>query len=220
MAVCRGGGLFPGMKGRFGNAILVPYGDDLILREAPGRSEPRSAEQVHAQDRQRRGAQLWRNLDEEAVAAWAAYAKRNPLPPKADGTPGSTRKDNVFGSLSMRYQLVHGPVAPPWMPPAPTFLGDAIGVSVSPLEPCLTVVADGANAPGVVTQILVQSLAGRNRRTYLEKYVHARIVTFTPDHLSERIESKKGWAAAAYRFIKADTGQATALVEMGKFEVI
>ena len=63
---------------------MVSDGDDLILRERPGRYLPTNARQVAAQRRQTSGAKLWKNLPLEAAQAWRRYALCNPLPPKPD----------------------------------------------------------------------------------------------------------------------------------------
>lgn len=215
-----------GLKGRLGNIVMVSDGDDLILRERPGRYLPQEASQVAAQSRQTSGAKLWKNLPVEAAEAWRRYAVRNPLPPKPNGRPGSTRGDNVFGSFATRYLLVHPGSTPPARPPESAFFGDSIGVRLAAVTLTLPspegegasemrIVADGPNAPGVVTQILLQPLVSRNRRTYATKYVHEAIVTFTAEVREVTLPMATPWVAVAYRFIRADTGQATALAEIG-----
>ena len=78
--------------------------------------------------------------------------------------------------------------------------------------------ASGANAPGVVTELLVQPLASRHRRTYLEKYRHAAYVAFAEGQ-AVAVPFAAGWVACAYRFVNAETGQVTALAELGVVRV-
>ena len=61
----------------------------------------------------------------------------------------------------------------------------------------MRLVDDGANAPGVVTQILVQPLVSRNRRTYATECVHARMVTFTEAEREVVLPMKTPWVAVA-----------------------
>ena len=81
-------------------------------------------------------------------------------------------------------------------------------------EPFVAFSSSGANAPGVVTELLVQPLLSRHRRTYLEKYRHAAYVAFAAGEVVG-VDTPKGWVALAYRFVNAETGQTTALAELG-----
>ena len=75
-------------------------------------------------------------------------------------------------------------------------------------------VSSGANAAGVVTELLVQPLASRHRRTYLERYRHAAYVRFEGAE-TVAVPAPEGWTALAYRFVNAETGQVTAIAELG-----
>ena len=216
MAVCRASVVAPGLRGRIGNAVFVSDGDRTILREAPPKRPERSPEQRNAMAMQTRAAKLYKRLTPEEGAEWAAYAARNPLPPKADGRPGSARADNVYGSLAMRYQAIHGMVEPPRTPPETAFLGDAVGIVARGSEAGLVLEADRANAEGVVTQVIVQPLASAHRRTYATKYVHAAIVAFTEEEPTVTVPVRSEWVAVAVRFLRASTGQASATIELGK----
>ena len=125
---------------------------------------------------------------------------------------------------------------PPESPPARPFFGDVIEVVVEPSReadplrggttevPATTAsrlgvqtvgfVSSGANAAGVVTELLVQPLLSRHRRTYLERYRHAAYVRFEGAE-TVAVPAPEVWVALAYRFVNAETGQVTAIAELG-----
>ena len=82
----------------------------------------------------------------------------------------------------------------------------------------VTFVASGANAPGVVTELLVQPLVNAYRRSYADKYAGAGFHAF-PAAGTVEVPVRAGAVAVAYRFVLAATGQETALVELGTFVV-
>ena len=75
--------------------------------------------------------------------------------------------------------------------------------------------ASGPNAPGVVTELWLQPLAGPHRKAYRDKYRHAAFVAFGPS-LEAEVPGDPGWTACAYRFVNIETGQSTALAEIGR----
>ncbi|RYG26564.1 hypothetical protein EON82_02830 [bacterium] len=83
----------------------------------------------------------------------------------------------------------------------------------------LTFSADRANAPGVVTELLIQPLANRRRAVYKDKYVSRGFFAFAPGSLEATVECPPGAYACAIRFVRAATGQETAIVALGVVEV-
>ncbi|RYG26369.1 hypothetical protein EON82_03540 [bacterium] len=81
-------------------------------------------------------------------------------------------------------------------------------------EGVLTFTASGPNTAGIVTELFLQPLASRNRRTYLERYRHLAFTGF-PLGSAESYPVSPGWYACAYRFVNANTGEATAIAELG-----
>ena len=81
-------------------------------------------------------------------------------------------------------------------------------------EGVVTLVASGANAPGVVTEILAQGLVNARRAVYKDKYVSQGFTAFAgADEVEVPLEV--GAWAISYRFVERATGQMTGLVELG-----
>ena len=172
-----------------------------------------------ARARQTKVARAWAGLSLEADARWKDYALGMAAPSPRTGLSVAPRADNVFGALYSRMLLVDPLAVPPQSPPTGAFFGDTIGVNVAGGAAHATFGATGANAPGVVTELLLQPLENAKRRRYLEKYRHAGLAAFASGSLAQEVPLAPGWYAAAYRFVKAATGQATALAEIGVFRV-
>ena len=78
----------------------------------------------------------------------------------------------------------------------------------------IEVVADRANAPGVVTEVLLQPLLSVHRRTYLSRYRTAGFFAFEAG-VPIVIPTSARVCAVAVRFVCEATGQAGAVMELG-----
>lgn len=75
--------------------------------------------------------------------------------------------------------------------------------------------ADRPNSSGVVTELLLQRLPGRNCRSYRDKYRHQKFVAFTQGGLEATVPAQPGWYACGVRFVNVTTGQDTPVAELG-----
>ena len=209
---------------------MVATPDGCIARTHVRGRQPNTPAQFRVRSRQTRTAQAWSDLDDASDARWRRFAESLAVTDPRTGVTTGPRPDNLFGAHYSRMLLVDPSAEPPGFPPATTFFGDAISVALSTArslpfdgeseaETELVFTASGPNAPGVVTQILTQSLVTRKRRTYLEKYRHAGLVRYEAGDLVATLPRAAGWVACAYRFVREETGQATALAEIGVVRV-
>ncbi len=83
----------------------------------------------------------------------------------------------------------------------------------------VTFTATDPNSVGVVTELLLQRLAGAWRLPKARDYCTQAFVAFTPDQMSVTIEVLPGAYAAAIRFVRAGTGQDSALIPLGVVSV-
>lgn len=107
----------------------------------------------------------------------------------------------------------------PSLPPSEAFLGDSVEVSIAAVAGGVEFTASTANGDGVVTELLLQPLASRHRRTYLRQYRSQRFVAFSAGE-TVLVPCSPGWVACAIRFVRAATGQETALAELGKGQAL
>jgi hypothetical protein len=83
--------------------------------------------------------------------------------------------------------------------------------------PSIVVSASGSNAPDVVTEVLIQPLRSVHRRTYRERYRTAAVHAFAAGE-PLALPTSGRVTAVAIRLIRASTGQAGDLVEIGVFQ--
>lgn len=75
---------------------------------------------------------------------------------------------------------------------------------------------DAANRDGITTELMLQPLAGKNRKPYADKYRHAAFFAFTAGALSYAVHVLRGWYACAYRFVNTANGEDTCVARVGK----
>ena len=94
------------------------------------------------------------------------------------------------------------------LPPLPNEPSGEGAIRFSPSAP---------NTPGVLTEILVQKLAGKHRKPVPKAYRTAAFVAFTNEPFDLPVEP--GVYACAIRFVREATGQETQIVPIGKVAV-
>lgn len=186
-------------------------GVQMIARTRP--RDPRTPAQVAARQRMTQVAGLWRGMTLEQAAAWRAYALElaEPLHPAPNAF-------NLFAALAVRVLAVRPAAVVPLVPPAQPFAGDAVRVTISGAPGAVVVSPSAGNAPGVVTEILVQSLATVHRAAYAEKYRSAGFFSLVAG-AAVSLPRSPGPVAVALRVVRVDTGQAGPLLELGRVVV-
>lgn len=173
------------------------------MREAVVPKDPKTPSQIASRKGFGAVAQGWRDLSDEAFAAWEAA--------------GGYRR---YMSLTRKWRSVHPDGAPPIFPPAHPFLGDAVRLALdSPSPGLLATTADRANSGGVVTEILLQPLAAPRCKPKTRNWRSAGFFPF--DGPGARIEipvAPGAWAVAA-RFVDEASGQATSDFVLGSVAV-
>lgn len=231
-----------GLSGKSGNTVFVQTPGGTLVRERNVPFDPKSANQIFARQRMTRASVAWSEMEPSNVEAWEDYAQslaqRNP----STGQWRSPRPMNLFTAMYVKLLQLDIAALPPTSPPASAFFGDSVNVSVGsssadPHHPApsssnsqgslqeegeslVTFTANRANSPGVVTELLLQPLANRNRKAYLDKYRSQAFVAFEDGSLTAEVPAEPGWYACAYRFVNTETGQDTALAQIGKVLVM
>ena len=176
----------------------------------------------------------WNALDEGSFQAWRRFAEASAVRNPATGAWVVPNPYNLFCKYAGRVrQIDPGASLEGFRPPEGPFGGDSLGLTVStafrplpqpplqdePLgEEALRFSADRANAEGVVTELLTQPLVNARRRVYPDRYVSRGFVAFAGPETME-VPCEPGAYACAFRFVRAATGQATAIFELGVVEV-
>jgi hypothetical protein len=212
--------LFGAMGGKIGNLVLVRQGDGTVsLRERAVPRDPQTPAQVSGRAHLAAASRLWGQLTEAERDAWRAYAQGLSATAATPSLVRPPRPQALFVGLTTKWLQVHNGGSPPALPPTEAFYGDGIAVTVSAISGGVRFTASGPNSGGVVTELLLQRLASPGRAGQPEKYRTQRFVAFGSGSLSIDVTAPSGTTLAAVRFVRAGTGQASALVPVGRIQV-
>ena len=221
---------FSGLSGSLGDNVIVQLPDGPQVRRRTPVRRGRTPAQDAARLRIAPVSRAWEGLDERAFQAWRRYALRSAWRNPATGAIVTPKAYALFVGLACRARQVDpGVELAAFMPPERPFAGDSVRVVAQASPPAkapfagtearatwgvVTLVSSGANAPGVVTEVLAQPLVNARRAVYRDKYV-AKLFTAFAGADEVAVPLAPGAWALAYRFVERATGQDGPLVEMG-----
>lgn len=212
MALFKMGAFADTIRGKSGNTVFKKTKSGIVVTDLVIPTNPDTLKQRTIRNDFTRSTQTFATLTTSQLNAWKVYASKFTMRTKG----GKLRKKtavNVFAGLATKYLQVNPGGTIPTNPPATAFTGDAITVSASSGSAgTLTFTASGANSLGVKTELLLQPLADENRTPQTGAYRTQQFVAFASGSLTANISVPAGYYAAAYRFVKTSTGQATQLV--------
>jgi hypothetical protein len=149
------------------------------------------------------------------VTAWTAYAATLPQVAKRSGRKVKVTAINAFCGLADKFLQVTPGGTVPMVPPTAAFLGDSLTITAAAGMGQVTFTAGAANSAGTTTELLLQPLKGKNRVPTAKGYRTKAFKAFATGSLTQTVSVPTGFYAAAYRYVNAATGQATALVPVG-----
>lgn len=215
MATLLGGALSGGISGKSGNTVFVQTAGGVVVRDRVIPFDPRTIPQLESRNRIRRASIAWQNMDPTDVEAWAEYA--NSLPPQvtSSGHYRTPQPHNVFSSLYSKLLQLDITTPPLTSPPASFLFGDSLTVEVASQDGGILFTSTDSNLPNATTELLIQPLLGRNRRTYLRQYRSQGFHRYTQDSPEAMVSCMPGWVACAHRYVNTQTGQSTPIAELG-----
>ena len=166
-----------------------------------------------------KASRLFSSLDPQTVRTWNAYAATLKTFDEATGRVRCPSGQNVFAGYCCKLWQMDDSVDVPTTPPASPFLGDGITVTVSANGPALVFTGSGPNAANVVTELLIQPLKSGARTPLKRDYRSANFASFSHSFPGALVVCGAGWVACAVRFVRVDTGQSSALLELGVVQV-
>lgn len=221
---------FSGLSGSLGDTIIVQKPDGPQVRRRTPVRKGRTPAQDAARRRMEGVSRAWAVLDEAAFSAWGRYALARAWRNPATGAIVVPKAYCLFCGLAAKARQVDPSRSlERFMPPARPFTGDGIRVVAQASPPAnpafagtepratteaLSFSSDRANAPGIVTELLTQTLVNARRAAYKDKYVSRGFVAFAGAETVEVALEPGAWACA-FRFVRPETGEETALVELG-----
>lgn len=212
-------GTIGGISGKVSGLVFARTEYGTIMREPPeGRREDSQAQDRVAWNL-RKANWAWRGLDWEQAQAWQAFAGTLRRRSSQTGLVVAPKAYNVFIGLATKYLQVHPGGVIPVDPPQGRFLGDIVEVSVGAQGPNLVYTADRDNAPGVVTELLLQQLRQANNAPKERSYTSAGFMVFDAEHREFVFPTYPATYAAAVRFVESATGRMTDLLPIGRATV-
>ncbi|HRF58637.1 MAG TPA: hypothetical protein PLH94_01835 [Fimbriimonadaceae bacterium] len=220
MAKVTTSGAFGAPQGKMGGLVFVRLpGGAVSMRDRSIPTNPRTPAQTAVRRALGEATRLYRTLEPEEIDAWMGFAR---AVQRMRPTPSLSRPPRVcdlFVALTAKYLMVHPGGTAPRVPPATVFLGDGVRVAAEAAPGAVRFVASGANASGVVTELLLQRLASAGRVGSPSAYRSQGFVAFSGPSAHE-IPVSAGLFLAAIRFVEASSGQVSGLVELGRVRVV
>lgn len=206
--------------GKMGGLVFVrlPSGAS-SMRDRTFGANPRTPAQQACRKAMGAATKLYASLTETEYASWAEYVERVHRAQGGYSLRPLPRVNNVFVALTAKFLAVNPGAEPPRVAPGALFTGDGVSVSVEGVTGAVRFSASGPNTDGVTTELLLQPLASFGRRGEADKYRGRGFYVFASGSLSVDVAAPKGPVLAAVRFVHVGTGQASALVPLGRVVV-
>ena len=205
---------FQDLRGKDGNVVIRKGRSGLVLTPRTSPSNPESGAQLFVRGNLTKAAKTFKGMTSTQAEAWDNYGesitRHNPV---SGGTYTSTGI-NAFVELTTKFLQASPSGTIPMTPPTTAFTGDTITVTATGESGAVEFTASAANASGVKTELLLQPLSSANRKPDPNGYKSAYFVAFASGGMSLQIDAGPGYWAAAYRFVKTATGQATDLIQL------
>lgn len=206
------------MRGKIDKRVYTRARNGATVRSTGTRTTATTPAQSQSQQYFRQANTTFKSLTVSQIVAWANYGamvkKRDPI----TGEVYTQTANMAFAGLGSKYLQINAGGTIPVAPPAGVFGGDTIKVTATAGGGKITYTADKANGTDIKTELLIQKLVSKARRSYVDKYKTGAFVAFATGSLSSVVNVTPGVYAVAYRFVNVKTGQETALVPLGNVD--
>ena len=203
------------LSGKMTNLTFSNTKEGTIMRERISPKNPRTAAQLAVRSAFTKATKQWSTLTPLNLAAWSEYAKSYDNVQETTEKSYNSEAFNAFVKLAAKWYAVNTSGTAPANPPTSTFNGDSIKITAKTVAGGIEFTANGANASGVTTALLLAKTGGRNRRANAKQYRESRYVIFASGSLTATVPVTPGWYAAGYSFINVSTGQESEPVLLG-----
>ncbi|MCW5946809.1 MAG: hypothetical protein KIT74_07230 [Fimbriimonadales bacterium] len=206
---------FQDLRGKDGNVVIKGSRNGLVLTPYVSPRNPRTGPQRAIRGYFRQSGKTFETMTVPQVEAWEDYAQTINIVDPITGKSYHPTAINAFVQLGVKFLQLNPSGTLPLTPPTSEFVGDTIGVSVSsPSAGVIRFTGSGDNASGVTTELLLQRLPSPHWKPSPLAYRHEAWYVFTSEEPTKDVDVSPGWYAAAYRFVKNTTGQATDLIAL------
>ena len=200
------------LSGKAGSVRFAKTKDGTIMRDSARVNNPKTPAQEAVRSDFTQVTELWQTLTSVQQTQWRSQARLIVKKSKRSGRDRSPSGFNYFTGLTTKYLQINPGGAIPHTPPASAaFSGDTVAVTAVAKTGGILYTADKANAEGVTTELLLQTLRSAGRLPTASDYRSKQFIAFAAGSLSATVAVPAGSYAPAIRFVNPRTGQETAI---------
>ena len=218
MAKAKPNPMIESISGVVDDVVLVAGKNGQYVRARPTYRRPTSDAQAVAADNMTTATQFYKTFTYEQAKAWRDYAKTQTRKNKLTGKSYTPAGYTVYVGYAAKFLQANPGGAIPSIPPVES--KPFVNVTVQAVGTALGIlfIASVPNSPGVVTEILLQTLVNE-RRTPQKTYTHAAFAPFAGEGLSFLLEREPGWYAVQVGAVRTATGQDGTTMNLGVVRV-
>lgn len=209
---------FENMRGKTG-ALTVQGGvTGLRVKSNSPVRNPKTAAQQQVRQNLSRATEVFKTLTQAQFDQWKAYAQAHPRTDPVTGQTYVLAPSAIYNGLAAKLLQMNANATIPATPPVSPFGGDGVTFQATAGAGKITFTASRANTLGVTTEILLQPLKSPFRTPSSSAYRTKDFNVFGPV-LTLDVNVPPGYYAAAYRFVRIATGQASDTIPIGISQV-
>lgn len=202
-------------SGKFGSAVFSKgKRQESVMRELVIPDNPRSVKQVNVRAKFSTSGKTFQSMPKVSADAWNEYAAG-----RKDRNGKPLTGIAAYNGLATKYRLINNNGTPPLNPPTTVYAGDNVTFTATAGTGSIVVTPSKANANGTTTEILIQRLAGPNRKPQMGAYKTALYQVMTGPTGTVTIPVTPGYYSLATRFCSITTGEQTDLQPLSVYGV-
>lgn len=206
------------IRGKIGGVVFggSRSGPSIRVRTTP--SNPRTIHQSGVRSNLATAALAFKALSTTNAGLWNTAANSLTF---SNGVGGSFKPSgiNYFVQLASVFLAVTPGGSIPTTPPASPMASEPVTLTPAGAAGKITFTASAPNTSGITTEFLVQPLISQNRQPQFGNYRIQGYHAYVSGTLGHDVTLPPGDYATAYRFVKIATGERSALVQSGSFQV-
>lgn len=209
---------FENMRGKTGTLTVQGGLTGLRVKSNSPVRNPKTAAQQQVRQNLARATEVFKTLTPTQFEQWKTYAQAHPRIDPVTGQTYVLAPSAIYNGLAAKLLQMNANATIPATPPVSPFGGDSVTFQATASAGKITFTASKANSLGVTTEILLQPLKSAFRTPSPNAYRTKAFQTFGPV-LTLDVNVPAGYYAAAYRFVRIATGQASEIIPIGVSQV-
>lgn len=209
---------FENMRGKTGTLTVQGGVTGLRVKSNSPVRNPKTTAQQQVRQNLSRATEVFKTLTQAQFDQWKTYAQAHPRTDPVTGQTYVLAPSAIYNGLAAKLLQMNPNATIPATPPVSPFGGDGVTFQATASAGKITFTASRANTLGVTTEILLQPLKSPFRTPSSSAYRTKDFNVFGPV-LTLDVTVPPGYYAAAYRFVRIATGQASEIIPIGISQV-